>query len=181
MEAKSNQPPPQSETGRRLSKLPIDPARKHLCRDRPIPGSPDTANIPPAVWEGYFLIQLPDGYSRTFWIKRQPEYSQFAPGALIVLYLSNPIRLAEARDRDFTQFAFIKDDGKFSIWKRFQNDESSHRLRESISAFIANPHACSKAFSALSDRCNRCGNTIAHLENSERLKAGICPDCAGDQ
>jgi hypothetical protein len=135
----------------------------------------DTPPPPRRIVEGargsaYYTVKFEGGEHAgehiTFRVRRQKPDADFAPGELILGFLSGP--------DNYTGCAFVKDDGRVILWKRYRSNEHS-RLRDGIRVLEGDPKACASAYSLESGKCAICG---APLTNPDSIEMGMGPDCA---
>ncbi len=122
----------------------------------------------PAVWPGDYTIETPDGH-RTFKVSVQTADADFAPGSVIISYLSGPQNTS-----DFTGFGFVKGTPArptVVYWKRHRGNVA---LKRDTDFFLAN---LGTDLVLAARRCIRpeCGRK---LTNPNSIKAGIGPTCA---
>lgn len=122
--------------------------------------APKSEDVLP-VWPGRYTVETDDGH-RTFEVRRQDSDATFAPGKLILSYLSGSDNTS-----DYTGFAFIDVDGSLRVWRRFSDNAA---LLKDAAQFLANPEAAlAVAF---------CGRCHADLTVPESIKLGFGPTCA---
>jgi hypothetical protein len=116
-----------------------------------------------AVWPGIYTIETEDGH-RTFKVSRQDSDAAFAPGELILGFLSGP-----NNQSDYTSCAFIKGDAsqpRAAIWKKHRDNAE---LIADIDQFLADPDAALTA-----KHCARCGELLSVPAS---VAAGFGPVC----
>jgi hypothetical protein len=132
-----------------------------------IPRNKDAANDQDSssqfvVWPGTYTIEdAVDGGHRTFEVVLQSDDADFAPGKLVIGFLSGP-----NNSHDFTSFGFIKPGPRLVVWKRFRDSES---LLADAEKFLADPEAALKT-----KYCGRCGDKLSVPLSIER---GYGPWC----
>lgn len=117
--------------------------------------------------EGFFTIVHADESYTTVRIRRQKADAEFAPGQLVLSYLSG-----SDNEHDYTQFALEAHDGPIIIFKKFRQNE---RLADVVRVLTKDPKASALAYAMRSGRCSRCGRTLTVPAS---LHSGMGPDCA---
>lgn len=106
---------------------------------------------------------------RTFRVKSQPDDAAFAPGERVLGLLTG-----SDNERDYTQFAFVKEDGRVIVWKKFRGG-----VYDRFADMLRRPEAYeSRGVEYTWDqvRCRKCNRK---LTTPESLADGIGPDCSG--
>ncbi len=122
--------------------------------------SPEATNADVEVWPGRYTLETSEGH-RTFEVRRQDSDARFAPGQLILSFLSGP-----DNEADYTGFAFIANGRTLKVWKRFADNTS---LVADAKTFLADPKAALE-----STFCGRCHAVLTVPESIER---GFGPEC----
>lgn len=117
------------------------------------------------VWPGTYTIETAEGH-RTFRVWLQPEDESFAPGEMLLQYLSGP-----DNDHDYTGFAFLKPGAKIVVWKKFRpgGERYASTLLRDAEVFLADPAAA-----LVSRHCARCNEKLSVPVSIER---GYGPTC----
>jgi hypothetical protein len=107
------------------------------------------------------------GTHRTFRIKTQPVDAKFAPGERILSILTGSDNTS-----DYTQVAFVKEDGRIILWRRYES-QYARTVR-----VLQNPEhykaiGCVYHYEGHCRRCNRL------LTTPESVRSGIGPVCDG--
>jgi len=136
-----------------------------VIREQQAPAAPTT---PIAVPFGIFTLSSDDDYV-TLRVQAVTE----KPGlAATVAYLAGPVNTT-----DYMAFAFIGNDGRPRVWRRFQQDS---RIVRAVNALLAasteERYAYGFAYAQASGRCMVCGRV---LTTPESIATGIGPTCAG--
>jgi hypothetical protein len=105
----------------------------------------------------------------TFQVRRQHEEADFAPGEVILSYLSG-----SNNERDYTGCAFVKDDGRVILWKRYRGNENS-KLQAGVRVLQGDPKAAAAAYALESGCCSICGRK---LTRPHAIEQGMGDDCA---
>jgi len=107
------------------------------------------------------------GTHRTFRIKTQKPDAKFAPGERILSLLTGPDNTS-----DYTQIAFVKDDGRVILWNRFQTEG----YRNLVAVLTEKDVWATRGFDYMYEgRCRVCNRL---LTNPESIESGIGPECA---
>jgi hypothetical protein len=114
------------------------------------------------VWPGTYTVPTDEGHY-TFRVRTQAQDADFAPGAVLVDYLSG-----RDNESDFRGFAFLKG-GKLVVWKRFREGHTG--LLEAAQRLVDDPDEA-----LVAKGCLRCGHK---LTTKASLELGIGPECAG--
>ena len=69
--------------------------------------------------DGFYTVVFSHGDWVTIRLRTQDANDSFAPGETIASYLDGP-----DNESDYRGFAFVKDDGRFFLWKRFRSEGS---------------------------------------------------------
>lgn len=131
-------------------------AREEAPKVAPVKEAPVTEF---AVWPGTYTVETESG-RRTFKVTVQKSDAKFAPGAVILSFLSGP-----DNGNDFTGFAFL-DGTTIRPWKRFKESTELLGFAERL---VANPEAA-----LVAKNCARCGETLTVPES---IRAGFGPVC----
>lgn len=131
----------------------------------------ETATLPRIVTHNgtITLLNTATGNHRTFRVKTQPEDAKFAPGKRVLALLTGG-----DNTNDYTQFAFVNDDGTVVVWKNHRGG-----VYDVYARMLADPAAFEARgveYHWEQVRCRRCNRK---LTTPESLEAGIGPDCAG--
>jgi DNA polymerase III epsilon subunit family exonuclease len=117
--------------------------------------------------EGFFTVVHEDESYTTVRIRRQKADADFAPGQLVLSYLSG-----SDNERDYTQFALESHTGPIVVFKKFKQNT---RLADVVRVLTKDPKASALAYAMRSGRCSRCGRTLTVPAS---LHSGMGPDCA---
>lgn len=115
---------------------------------------------------GTFTMELPTGH-RTFEARIQAADASFAPGEMILSYLSG-----SDNESDYTGFAFVKgtpESPRLVVWKRFRD---SADLLADAESLLADPDADNIL---IARRCIACGRKLTRPSS---VHANIGPECA---
>lgn len=112
------------------------------------------------IWPGIYTVEDENGGHMTFKVILQASDDDFAPGELLVKYLSGSDNY-----NDYTGCAFIKGNS-IRVWKSFRGGPVERFAR----IFEADPEAALE-----SKHCARCGERLTHPDS---VKRGFGPDCA---
>lgn len=116
------------------------------------------------VPDGYYTVVFPDGSHRTYRIQTKDRGD--LAGKRIVSFLNGPDNW-----RNYQGFAFLDDDGRCKLWKRFSNRSD---LLEGVRVLLGDPRASCAAYGLRSSRCGLCGK---HLTDPTSIELGIGPTC----
>lgn len=108
------------------------------------------------------------GTHRTFRIRTQKEDAKFAPGERILSILTGPDNTSS-----YTQIAFIKDDGRILLWRRYEQSQYAQFIR----VLLEPEHYRSIGFVYhYEGHCRRCNRLLTEPQS---LRSGIGPVCDG--
>lgn len=110
------------------------------------------------------------GTHRTFRIKTQKEDANFAPGERILSLLVGP-----DNSNDYLQLAFVKDDGRVILWRKYRTDQYEKLVRVLQDPDKYRSLGCRYHYEGTCRRCNRT------LTTPESVRSGIGPVCGGRQ
>lgn len=117
------------------------------------------------------------GQHRTIRIHTQKADDSFAPGERIASLLSG-----SNNETDYTQFAFIKSNGRVIVWKRFRGENMAEgnggpSQYEKLAWMIQDPARFERqgVEYMFTTTCRRCNRT---LTTPESIRSGIGPTCA---
>ena len=108
------------------------------------------------------------GTHRTFRIKTQPTDAKFAPGERILSVLTGSDNTS-----DYTQVAFVKEDGRIILWRRYEQSQYAQVVRVLQYPEHYKAIGCVYHYEGHCRRCNRL------LTTPESLRSGIGPVCDG--
>ena len=108
------------------------------------------------------------GTHRTFQIKTQKADAKFAPGERILSLLTGPDNTSS-----YTQIAFVKDDGRVYLWRRYQTEQYERLIRVLQRPNHYRTLGCVYHYEGRCRVCNRL------LTTPESVQTGIGPVCAG--
>ena len=108
------------------------------------------------------------GTHRTFRIKTQKEDAKFAPGERILSLLTGPDNTTS-----YTQIAFVKEDGRIILWRRYQTEQYERLIRVLLEPDYYQSIGFAYHYEGHCRRCNRL------LTTPESLRSGIGPVCDG--
>lgn len=115
---------------------------------------------------GTFTVEYPDGHYRTFSTALQPADASFAPGEVILSFLSG-----QDNEADYTGFAFVKGTpgaARMIVWKRFRD---SADLLADAEVLLADPEADNVL---MARHCLACGRKLTRPSS---VHANIGPEC----
>lgn len=135
-----------------------------------------------AIWEGRYTLEHGADGHRTFQVRVQDSDADFAPGELLIEFLSGP-----DNTNDYTTFGFVKPGARVVVWKRFRENEA---LVSDMAEFVkvwnrntAKGLPVGDFFAALDDdgvlATRRCARCHEDLTVPESVRRGYGPICAG--
>jgi hypothetical protein len=154
---------------RLLRKLPR--AARHV--EAPKAQADDELSLPTApqaIEDGYYTVEFSSGEYRTFRVHTNSSEGSPFFGKRVVSFLSGP-----DNGSDYTGCAFVGDDAKVHIWKRFREDT---RLAEALKV-LEDPTQAAElglAYALKSNNCWKCGRTLTVPASITRGLGPICAD-----
>jgi hypothetical protein len=150
--------------------------------------APPNATVHPApsgillsgkLHEGYFTVTLADGERRTFRIRRQVKDAKFAPGELLISYLSG-----SDNESDYTGCAFVSERHGLTVSIRpYKKIRGDGELMEALRVLAGDPAAAGKGYAEESGNCFKCNRllTVPQGPKAQGLNpyrdAGLGPKC----
>jgi hypothetical protein len=116
------------------------------------------------------IVNPVTGGHRTFRIHTQAEDAKFAPGSRMLSLL-----VGGDNENDYKGFAFVNDDGRIVLWKRYREDGSYKTFADMIARMRVYRDQKGVEY-LLEGRCRVCNRA---LTNPESVKTGIGPICGG--
>jgi hypothetical protein len=150
-------------------------ARKMPRRPQPTPPTPAKEEAAPVeerrlIEDGRYTIEFAGGDYRTLRVHTNTTQGSTFFGKRVVSFLSGP-----DNGSDYTGCAFLGDDGKAHLWKRFHDDG---RLAEAVRVLEdpAKAAALGLAYALKSNNCWKCGRELTVPASITRGLGPICAD-----
>jgi hypothetical protein len=135
---------------------------EHTFSAEPVIARPAQA-LNPVCYDGIYTVET-DERHYTFRVRTQASDADFAPGKVVVQFLSGP-----DNESDYTGFAFINDERKLAPWKRYRT-EGSAKMVAAAEQLLADPEAA-----LVAAHCRRCHRVLTVPAS---VHAGLGPECS---
>jgi hypothetical protein len=150
---------------------------------RPAAPAPTGILLSGKLHEGYFTVMLASGERRTFRIRRQAKDARFAPGELLVSYLSG-----SDNENDYTGCAFVSERHGMTVSIRpYKKVRGDGLLMEALRVLAGDPAAAGKGYAEESGNCYKCNRvlTVPQGPKAQGLNPyrnlGLGPKCGEEE